>query len=351
MGRIGLEYGDVVLYADGSSRADAQALAALADVAVVVVSSVENESFDRPNLDMQPGPCLGIFCQALPIDQNALIADVAAVNPNTVVAIMAGAPVSMPWLDAVSAVTDFWFAGIEQGNAIANILYGRANPSGKLPRSFPKQMADTPFRAVEQYPGVNFEAEYSERLLVGYRWYDEMGIEPLFPFGFGLSYTRFTLSDLVVQSPGDRASVNVTLENIGERTGAESVQVYVGFPVSAFEPPRQLKGFRKAKLAPGESQVLSIELDWRAFASWDEAIGDWLQAPGCYEVLVGHSSRDLPLTARIPIAGGVCPADDAPRSVLVGSGGLRGGALPAVVLWLLAGYALVRRRSWTPFTA
>jgi beta-glucosidase len=237
-----------------------------------------------------------------------MIKAAAAANPNTVVVIEAGAPVAMPWLTDVRAVVDEWYAGIENGNAIASILYGESNPSGKLPQTFPKTLGDMPARTPEQYPGKDGKAVYSEGLKIGYRWFDSQGIEPLFPFGFGLSYTSFGYSGLKVTSKRGRATVSFKLANTGTRRGAEVAQVYIGFPSWAGEPPRQLKGFRKVHLEDGASAPVSISLDKRAFSYWDTKTGAWRVGRGCYSIAVGGSSRSLPLRGRIAMGGGHCSA-------------------------------------------
>jgi beta-glucosidase len=168
-------HGDKVLYADGSSQADADAVARASDVVIAFAADSEQEGADRPDLGFRPGVCPFPVCVGVPFDQDAMIKSAAAANPNTVVVIAAGAPVAMPWLKDVRAVVDQWYAGIENGNAIAAILYGQANPSGKLPQTFPRSLADMPAKTPEQYPGKNGKAIYSEGLEVGYRWFDAQG--------------------------------------------------------------------------------------------------------------------------------------------------------------------------------
>jgi beta-glucosidase len=300
-------HGDKVLYADGSSQADAQAVAQASDIVVVFAADSESEGDDRRDLGFRPGLCPFPVCVGVPFDQEAMIRSAAAANPNTVVVVAAGAPVAMPWLNEVRAVVDQWYAGTENGNAIASILYGESNPSGKLPQTFPKALADMPARTPQQYPGKGGHAIYSEGLKVGYRWFDSQGIEPLFPFGFGLSYTTFRYSSLKARArKAHGATVAFDLANTGTRRGAEVAQVYVGFPAWTGEPPRQLKGFQKVDLVPGESTRVKIALDERAFSYWDPTTRDWRVGRGCYTIAVGGSSRDLPLTARVPMGGGHC---------------------------------------------
>jgi beta-glucosidase len=240
-----------------------------------------------------------------------MIKSAVAANPNTVVVIAAGAPVAMPWLGDVRAVIDQWYAGIENGNSIAALLYGQANPSGKLPQTFPKSLADMPTRTPEQYPGQDGKAHYSEGLKIGYRWFDSEGIEPLFPFGYGLSYTTFRYSGLKAKAKRTSATVSFTLKNTGGRAGAEVAQVYVGFPKWTGEPPRQLKGFRKVELQNGQAQRVTISLGKRAFSYWGK--NGWRVGRGCYSIAVGGSSRSLPLKTTVPIAGAGCSSRKAKR--------------------------------------
>jgi beta-glucosidase len=247
-------HGDKVLYADGSSQADAEAVARASDVVIAFAADSEQEGADRPDLGFRPGVCPFPVCVNAPVDQDAMIKAAAAANQNTVVVIAAGAPVAMPWLADVRAVVDQWYAGIEKGNAIAAVLYGEANPSGRLPQTFPRALADMPAKTPEQYPGKDGKAIYSEGLKVGYRWFDSEGIQPLFPFGYGLSYTSLAYSRLKLRAARKSATVSFTLANTGARPGAEVAQVYVGFPAWTGEPPRQLKGFQKVALDPGASR-------------------------------------------------------------------------------------------------
>src|SRR3954471_9384675 len=220
-------HGDKVLYADGSSQADATAVASASDVVIAFAADTEQEGSGRSSLGFNPGVC-PFICGNVPLDQDAMIKAATAANPNTIVVIAGGAPVATPWRKDVRAVVDQWYAGIENANAIAAILYGQANPSGKLPQTFPKSLADMPARTPEQYPGKNGKAIYSEGLKVGYRWFDSQGIEPLFPFGYGLSYTTFRFGDLDATPTGaETARVRFTVTNTGARTGSEVAQVYV----------------------------------------------------------------------------------------------------------------------------
>ncbi len=279
-------------YNDGSDPTAAAALAKSSDLALVMVGNIDREGRDRLNL-------------SLPDNQDQLVSAVAAANPRTVVVLKTGGPVLMPWLDQVPAVLEAWYPGEEDGNVVADLLFGNANPSGKLPVTFPKAEGDTPAHTPRQYPGVNSTATYSEGMLVGYRWYDAQNIAPLFPFGHGLSYTTFALSKLLTAETkgGSQSSFSILVDvtNTGPRAGADVVQVYIAAPPAAGEPPKQLKGFAKVSLQPGETKQVSVMLDRRAFSIWDTKTSQWTVIPGNYGVLVGDSSRDLPLKGSVTL--------------------------------------------------
>lgn len=263
-----------------------------ADVAVVVVSDVRTEGADTPSL-------------ALPGDQDALIEAVAAANPRTVVVLATGGPVLMPWVNRVGAVVETWYPGQEGGTALAGLLYGDADFSGRLPVTFPRSDRQGPLNDPARFPGTEDVVRYDERLRVGYRWYDATGQKPLFAFGHGLSYTRFGYGRLHLQPDsggGLRASVRVT--NAGRRTGDEVVQLYAGLPRRTGEPPRRLVAFRKVTLRPGQSTVVSLRVPARDLAVWDAGRDRWVTAPGLYTVSAGASSQDLRVTGRILLRGG-----------------------------------------------
>ncbi|HEY3481781.1 MAG TPA: glycoside hydrolase family 3 C-terminal domain-containing protein, partial [Streptomyces sp.] len=276
--------GAVVTLDDGSDVARAAAAARAADVSVVMVGDNETEGKDRPSL-------------ALEGNQDALVTAVAAANPHTVVVVKSGGPVLMPWASSVPAILQAWYPGQQDGAAVAGVLFGDVNPSAKLPITFPAAETDTPANTAARFPGVNGVAEYSEGLQVGYRWFDAQGKEPLFPFGYGLSYTTFAFSGLSVHNTGDGATATFTVRNTGHRAGAEVAQLYLGFPAAAGEPPRQLKGFSRVSLAPGRSQRVTIRLDARDFSVWDAGHHAWAPVKGGFTVQVGDSSRSLPLRA------------------------------------------------------
>ncbi|MEA5364105.1 glycoside hydrolase family 3 C-terminal domain-containing protein [Amycolatopsis sp., V23-08] len=268
---------------DGSDPARAATLAGASDVAIVMVGDNEAEGKDRTSL-------------ALDGTQDALVAAVAAANPHTVVVVKSGGPVLMPWASSVPAILQAWYPGQQDGAAVAGVLFGDSNPSAKLPITFPAADADTPANTPEQFPGVNGVATYSEGLQIGYRWFDAQGKTPLFPFGYGLSYTTFAFSGLSVRNTGDGATATFTVRNTGRRAGAEVAQLYLGFPAAAGEPPRQLKGFERVQLAPGQAQRVTIHLDQRDFSIWDKA---WTPVHGGFTIQVGDSSRSLPLQASL----------------------------------------------------
>ncbi len=286
-----------VSFDDGSDTGKAAALARTADVAIVMVGDRETEGRDH-----------GI---SLSGNQDALVEAVAAANPRTVVVIKSGSAVLMPWVDKVPAILEAWFPGEEDGNAVAAVLFGDVNPSGKLPLSFPKSLADLAANTPAQYPGVDGEAHYSEGIYVGYRHYDAKGIEPLFAFGHGLSYTSFAYKNLKISSgtirfdnDSQRLTVGVDVTNSGPREGAEVVQLYVGKPASAqvSEPPKELEGFQKVDLKSHQTAHLEFSLDARALSHWATATHAWAVSPGTYQILMGSSSRDIRLRGQVTVA-------------------------------------------------
>jgi beta-glucosidase len=260
-------------------RDEAVAVASHSDVAIVVVGyapKLEGEGFDRKTMD-------------LPAGQDDLIEAITAANKNTIVVVIAGAPVTMTkWIERVPAVVYAWYGGQEAGHAIGDVLFGAVNPSGKLPVTFPKALRDSP--AYGRYPGENLHVEYAEGIYVGYRGFDKRGIQPLFPFGYGLSYTSFEYSRLKVAFP----NVSVNVRNSGARAGAEVVQLYLQPPPSPVDRPvKELKGFGRVMLQPGETKTVSFTLDKAAMSYYDAAAHDWVVQPGRFTVLVGASSRDI----------------------------------------------------------
>ncbi len=291
--------GVTVTLNEGKDPAAAAALARTADVAIVMVGDNQSEGQDH-KIEFAG-------------EQDALVAAVAAANPRTVVVVKSGGPMLMPWVDSVPAILEAWYPGEEDGNAVAAVLCGDFNPSGKLPITFPKAVADEPTNTPEQYPGsqgkdVPKVEKYSEGVLVGYRWYDAKKIAPLFPFGYGLSYTAFGFKNVQVSAKelsaaNPAVTVDFDVTNTGATAGAEVAQVYVGLPSlpGVPQPPRQLKGFTRVSAAPGQTVHTQVKLDARAFSYWDVSSHGWKVAPGEYPISVGASSRDLRLNASVTV--------------------------------------------------
>jgi beta-glucosidase len=278
--------------------ASAVALAEASDAAVVVVGSDaewESEGHDRKDL-------------SLPGRQAELVRAVAAANPRTVVVLNTGAPVDVEGFDAAAALLQLWFAGQEAGRALADVLFGDADPGGRLPTTWPRRLQDTP--AFASYPGERGHVAYGENVFAGYRHYDLRGVEPLFPFGHGLSYARFAFGEPSVEleeeaGPGGRVRVRATLEvtNVGERPGQAVVQLYVADPVSTLaRAPQELRAFAKLSLAPGERRTAQLVLGTAALAAWDPARSAFVAEPGAYELRFGRSSRDVFARAAIELA-------------------------------------------------
>jgi beta-glucosidase len=266
--------------------AQAAAAAKRADVAIVFAANRQGEGADRTGL-------------ALPSDQNELIEAVAAANPNTIVVLSTGGPVSMPWANKVAAILETWYAGDAFGVAATRLLFGDASPGGRLPITFPVNDLQGPVSSPSRYPGTISpdgslaDAHFDEGLLVGYRWFDAMQSKPLYPFGHGLSYSSMRVDHIQVETIAAEPRVKATITNAGSRADAEVLQVYLAFPVAASEPPRRLVAFRRVALTAGESRSIDLALPARAFEAWDEQAHRWYAPPGRYEILVGRSSREI----------------------------------------------------------
>ncbi len=268
--------------------------AADADFAIVFAGlneKQESEGFDRKDMNLPP-------------EQNELILQVAKANPRAVVVLNNGSPVAMPWINDVPAVVEAFFPGQECGNAIANVLFGSVNPSGKLPDTFPQRYEDNP--AFPNYPGANDKVVYGEGIFVGYRHYDAKNVAPLFPFGHGLSYTSFEYSNLKINPAKartkDNIKVSVDIKNTGQAAGKEVVQVYVSDIASSVpRPPKELKAFEKVALAPGATKKVEFTLTREAFAFYDVKAKDWVVEPGEFEILVGSSSRDIRVKGKVEL--------------------------------------------------
>jgi beta-glucosidase len=292
-----------VKYDPGIDPAAAAAAAKGADVAIVFAYMWASEGMDLKSL-------------SLPHDQDAIISAVAAANPHTIVVLETGNPVTMPWVNKTTAIMEAWFGGSDGANAVGNVLFGTVNPSGKLPNTFPKSEADLPHPTITMPPPESshfsgpaspekwamglppFQMAYDEGVKVGYKWYDAENKKPLFPFGYGLSYTTYRYSGLQV-TPGDKVKVTFTLANAGAREGSEIAEIYAALPAAAQEPPKRLIGFTKVKLNPGEKHSVTVEIDPKYLSIFDEQKDDWSLLPGEYTVMVGGSSDNLPLKATV----------------------------------------------------
>ncbi len=244
----------------------------------------------------------------LPDEQVNLINQTVQENPKTIVVLLNGSPIAMNgWLENVPAVLETWYPGMEGGHAIVNVLFGDINPSGKLPLTFPKRLSDSPaHKSTRTFPGEDLKVFYDENIFVGYRYFDNENIEPLFPFGFGLSYTEFSYENLKLEKKGTSETITVTVQvdvkNTGSRTGADVVQLYIQDVESSVErPPKELRGFKKVMLSPQEKKTITFTLVNNDFAFYDETIHDWRTEPGEFNILVGSSSRDIHLQEKMLI--------------------------------------------------
>ena len=289
--------GATVEFDSGADPASAAALAKRSDVAIVFVYQWTSEDMDLPDL-------------ALPENQDAIVGQVAAANPQTIVVLETGTAVTMPWLNAVRGVLEAWYAGSKGADAVANILFGEVNPTAKLPMTFPRSEADLPHPRLATPPAEDrgrrgsgeakptFEVHYDEGLKVGYKWYDAENKPVLFPFGFGLSYTTFIYSGLRVGT-GSETTISFTVQNTGGRAGEEIAQVYAALPASAGEPPKRLVGWDKVHLKAGESKEVSVPVKTFYLSIYEEASDSWKLVPGTYTFMVGGSSQSLPLVEKV----------------------------------------------------
>ena len=289
-----------VTYAEGYSSVPTQNRHALlleavdaarkADVVIFVGGLNKNENQDCEGADRRS--------LNLPYGQDELIGELARVNRNLVAVIISGNAVAMPWVNEVPAIVEAWYGGTEAGNAIASVLAGEVNPSGKLPFTFPVRLEDNPAIALDAYPGDGKQVEYKEGIFVGYRWNDLERIKPLFCFGHGLSYTTFEYGKVTAEGrqmgPDGTITVSVPVKNTGSRAGAEIVQLYVSDLKSSLpRPVKELKGFRKITLQPGQEQTVSFTIDRKALSFYDDTKQDWVAEPGTFEALVGASACDI----------------------------------------------------------
>ena len=292
-----------VEFASGQDATATAALAKSSDVAIVFAYQWLAEGMDLPSL-------------SLPDNQDALIEQVAAANPNTIVVLETGTAVTMPWIGKVRGVVEVWFAGSSGHKALANVLTGEVNPSGKLAMTFPKSDADLPHPVIPPLPpedagqgtgaengpthvASKYTVHYDDGLKVGYKWYESEHKEPLFPFGFGLSYTTYDYSNL--KTDNAQRTVSFAVKNTGKRAGAEIAQVYATIPESAGEPFKRLVGWQRIELAPGESKTVTIAIDPRVMSVFDEQKNGWSLLPGAYKIFAGPSSAETPLNATLQI--------------------------------------------------
>ncbi len=293
-----------VQFASGADLAAAAALAKNADVAIVFAYQWESEGMDLDSL-------------SLPEHQDGLIAAVAAANPHTIVVLESGTAVTMPWVDQVSGILEAWYAGSRGADAVANVIFGDVNPSAKLPMTFPKSEADLPHPTIVKPPKATVQADqqgwkriaaglpafpvtYDEGVKVGYKWYDAENKPVLFPFGYGLSYTTYSYSNLKV-TPGKSPRVTFTVTNTGNRAGAEVAEVYASLPAAAAEPPKRLVGFSKIKLNGGESKEVTVDVDPKYLSIFNVERNGWQLLPGEYGFMVGGSSQNLPLKETVSL--------------------------------------------------
>ncbi|MCP3895566.1 MAG: glycosyl hydrolase [Bacteroides sp.] len=261
---------DVVLFIGGLNKNDGQ----------------DSEGNDRASL-------------SLPYEQDALIAQLAAANPNTAVVIVSGNAVGMPWVREVPAIVEAWYSGTEAGHALASILFGDVNPSGKLPFTFPARLEDNSAHALGEYPGDSINVSYNESIFVGYRWADKQKkARPLFPFGHGLSYTTFAygkpIADKKTLLPGETITFTLPVKNTGTREGQEIVQLYISDKKSSLpRPVKELKGFSKVHLAPGQEKTVTFTIDKEALSFFDDTKHEWVAEPGKFEALIGASATDI----------------------------------------------------------
>jgi beta-glucosidase len=293
-----------VQYDPGTQLASAASLAQSADIAIVFADQYMSESGDARSL-------------SLPGGQDELIAAVAAANPHTIVVLITGNPVTMPWINHVAGVMEAWYPGIGGGQAIANLIFGSVVPSGKLPITFAKSESDLPHErifgmtlgsanadsrgvwAADNQQRQSLDADYREGVRFGYKWFDSEGKQPLFPFGYGLSYTKFRYTNLSVEPATKTATFNI--ENVGARSGTEIAQVYVELPKAKGEHFRRLAAWQRVEVPAGQQKVVTVALEPLAIATFDVKKDAWVWASGKYRVFVGGSSRDLPLVTDVAL--------------------------------------------------
>jgi beta-glucosidase len=269
----------------------AVAAAKAATDAIIYVNAPEGEETDLTTLDLSA-------------TDESMISQVAAANPNTIVVINSGSPVVMPWLNSAAGVFENWYGGQETGAAMAALIFGTVNPSGKLPVTFPSSLSQVPAQTTAQWPGTSTGVTYSEGVDIGYRWYQSQNITPMFPFGYGLSYTTFSFSNLSVGAfnASGRATVTATVTNTGSKAGADVAQLYVSDPAASQDPPEQLAGFQRVTLNPGQAATVTFPLTIHNLADFSPADNAWEAQAGTYGISVGDSSASRPLSGTTSLA-------------------------------------------------
>ncbi len=273
---------DIVIFAGGSTHGY--------DYAVWNDNAYDAEDTDKPDMN-------------LPFGQDELIKALVKANPKTIVVLMGGGALDMTqWLEKIPAVIQSWYPGMEGGNALAKIIFGDLNPSGKLPMTFPKKLEDHPSQKLGEYPGdgKNLIVNYLDDIYAGYRYYDTYKVEPQFSFGHGLSYTNFEYANLKISAKGNSATVSFTIKNTGKAAGADVAQLYVKPDASLLpRPEKELKEFRKVFLQPGETKTITLTLSEEAFQYFNDVTNKWVMDKGIYNILIGSSSRDIKLTGKV----------------------------------------------------
>ena len=294
-GRAGITFGWQLPSEKGGETAYVRKRAADADAVLLFTGTthgrgraMEREGGDLPDMELQKG-------------EAEAVTDLLGINPNTIVINLSGTPLNLTFADQAHTLVQYWYAGQEGGHALASVLFGNVNPSGKLPFSWPRKLKDSPAHAMDNYNSKS--VIYGEGIFVGYRWHDEKEIQPLFPFGYGLSYTSFEIGTPTLSAPsikpGDQLTVTVNVTNTGKRAGAEVVQLYIAdVEASVPRPPKELKGFKKVFLKPAESKQVSFKLTTRDLSFWDVTTKSWKAEPGDFDVLMGASSRNISSKAR-----------------------------------------------------
>jgi beta-glucosidase len=274
-----------------------------ADVAVVFCGWTHGYDYNKWDDNAYDAEAADKPDMYMPFGQDKLIKAVLKANPNTIIVLMGGGPIDISqWVDNAKGIIEGWYPGMEGGNALAKVIFGEVNPSGKLPMTFPKKLEDSPAHKLGQFPGVNGKVNYNEGIFVGYRYFDTYKVEPQFAFGHGLSYTSFKYESLNVKTNGKTALVTVSIKNTGKKAGAEVVQLYIKPQHPAVErPEKELKSFEKVFLQPGESKIITMHLDKSSFAYYNDTINKWTADAGKYDILLGSSSKDIRLNQTITL--------------------------------------------------